>query len=45
MELLQMHLSAAIRLGSLLVPDPTACDVERCAITMALKAIGACRRI
>jgi hypothetical protein len=33
-------LSEAIRLGSLLVDDPVAGDIERCAIGMALKANG-----
>jgi hypothetical protein len=36
-----LKLSDAIRLGSLLVPRREAGNVERCAITMALKAIGA----
>jgi hypothetical protein len=36
-----LHLSDAVRLGSFLVADPAAGDVERCAITMVLKAIGA----
>lgn len=38
---MKLQLSEAIRLGSLMVSDPRACDIERCAITMALKAIGA----
>jgi hypothetical protein len=40
-ENMSLTLSVAVRLGSLLVPHPEAGNVERCAITMALKAIGA----
>jgi hypothetical protein len=35
-----LALSEAIRLGSLIVSDPRAGDIDRCAITMALKANG-----
>lgn len=35
-----MRLSDAIRLGSLLVPEPQAGDINACAITMACKASG-----
>jgi hypothetical protein len=35
-----MQLSEAVRLGSLLVPDPRSGDIARCAITMALYANG-----
>jgi hypothetical protein len=41
MQLQHLQLSDAIRLGSLLVDRTEAGNIERCAITMALKAIGA----
>ena len=40
MQLQHLQLSDAIRLGSLLVDRTEAGNIERCAITMALKAIG-----
>lgn len=35
-----MRLSEAIRLGSLIVPEPIVGDISACAITMALKAVN-----
>ncbi len=37
----KLQLSAAVRLGSLLIPSPRARDIDNCAITMALHAHGA----
>lgn len=38
-----MKLSDAIRLGSLLVAEPQAGDIDACAVTMAVLATGGCQ--